>query len=138
MMYHSDAKVLHFLKKVQQDEACFVSVNTDFCSAVHCKSGFDSEAHELAWKTEYNYRLKMPVSSFRACLKSLQHLGFIEKPHSGSIYQVTHDGWNQEEVIKRERREFLITHALFPCFVSVCTTALIWLIKSLLSGKLPV
>ena len=97
----------------------------------HC-AGFDSQNVERSKKIEPGIKVRMEPSSFDACVNSLVESGMIRRFGSSPAGQVTHDGWNQREVTRREKREFMMTHALFPSFVSLATTAILWLIKSLM------
>ena len=130
MMFHSDAKVLSVCKKMQIVEGdCFI-----ICAGNeirHC-AGYDSQNVKRSEKVEHGRKVRMEASSFDACIDSLVSSGMIRGFGNSPAYQVTHAGWNQREVIHRERLEFLMTHALFPSFVSLATTAIIWLVKSLL------
>lgn len=127
MMYHSDAKVLAACKKMQQIEGDFILINGT--SIRHC-TGFESEAVNRSVKSEHPKLVKMEQTSFDACLLSLTKSGMLKTFGNSPAIQVTHDGWNAKEVIRRERREFIMTHALFPSFVSLGTTVLLWVIKA--------
>ena len=128
MMYQSDAKVLALCKKMQMVEGDYFVVS-DGNEVRHC-AGYDSQNVKRSEKVEPGKKIKMESSSFDACIDSLVSSGMIRRFGNSPAYQVTHAGWNQREVVRRERMEFIMTHALFPSFVSLATTAIIWLIKS--------
>lgn len=130
MMYRSDAKVLALCKKMQMVEGDYFVIFPGN-EIRHC-TGFDIENVRRSEKVEPGKKIRMEPSSFDACISSLANSGMIRRFGTSPAGQVTHDGWNHREVIRRERREFLMTHALFPSFVSLATTAIIWAVKYLI------
>lgn len=130
MMYRSDAKVLTLCKKMQMVEGDYFVILPGN-EIRHC-TGFDIESVRRSEKVEPGKKIRMEPSSFEACINSLTSSGMIERFGTSPAGKVTHDGWNHREVIRRERREFMMTHALFPSFVSLATTAIVWAIKSLI------
>lgn len=128
MMYHSDSRVLSLCKRMQCIEGDYFVICQNG-EIRHC-TGFDKHAIDRAMKSEPGKMLRMEPSSFDACIKNLTTTGMIRS--MGPVCQVTHDGWNQREVIRRERLTFVMTHALFPSFVSIATTSILWLIRAII------
>ncbi len=129
MMYRSDLKVLSVCKKMQIIEGDYFMV-CENNEIRHC-TGFGIDAVNRALKSEPGRKVKMEPSSFDACLGSLVESGMIKSFGTSPAKQVTHKGWNQREIIRRERREYIMTHALFPGIVSILTTLALWGIKAL-------
>lgn len=130
MMYRSDLKVLSACKKMQKIEGDYFVLfpKNEIC---HC-TGYGHAEIERALKFEPRIAVRLEPSSFDACIESLISSGMIRKFGTSPAYQVTHKGWNQRDVLRRQNLEFLMTHALFPSFVSIATTLLLHFIRSLL------
>ena len=128
MMYPSDLKLLNFMKKRQQSENNFVLFDSTYLFCTQTKSvSFVENTNELQTAKPVPKKLTGDFPMLES-LKSLEKSGTI-KHLTGSLYQVTHDGWNARFVECETFLELVLQGVVCPIVVSVMTTLITMAIK---------
>lgn len=121
-LFKSDIRILETLKKVQKSEECYVYVDIPNKRAYFSTSYYHDAVINAVSTNDY-VSIESHNESISASLRYLEKHGLISTI-GPSVYQVTHLGWFNKEVMRRELIHSLITHILFPSIVALVTTLL--------------
>lgn len=128
MIYPSDMKLLTFMKRRQQIESNYVLFDSEYRFCTHTEVvSFAKNTAELQTAKPVPTKLTGDFP-MRECFKSLEKTGMI-KHLTGSVYQVTHDGWNARFVECETLLELVLQGIICPMIVSVITTLITMALK---------
>lgn len=123
MLYPPDVKLIQVLKKAQIYPNYYVAINFDTKQAYTIQWP-DHTGVENAFKCSEGIPIRLSDADLEVSLTYLMDQGYIKKPSSGPVYQVTRSGWYDRYVRRREIISLIVTHVLFPSIVALITTLL--------------
>lgn len=125
-----DSKLLSLCKNTQQDEAHFVVIDPDRMQ-IYKSSGFYSTNVYAAAESSDRFSITIPAASVNPTVQSLVSLGMLRKFGTSPAYQVTHTGWFNRSLRRKEILKMIVTHVCFPIIVTLITEAILHGIQAL-------
>ena len=134
MLYCYDKKVIKALKAAQYTDAAYVYIDPLSMECYHLADISHKDIESVMGYPSVS-KIKIPPAFLYSSLKNLEQDGYIRKPLSKDIYQVTYNGWFAASVRRSEILKLIMTHVVFPSAVALVTTILTLLINSWLGNK---
>lgn len=129
MLFPPDIRLLKTLKKVQGLPTYYVAINTATKQA-YMITGCTLADVTNAFNASEGVPIKLSDAELAISLDYLKDQGCIIKPANAPVYQVTHSGWYNGYVRRKEALSLVLTHVLFPSAVAFITTIITLLVRA--------